>query len=477
MKPTPALSRRPGSGCGSRHTGRTERLPDWQKLQRASTPIQRPAAEIPETASKLDTLYAAGHSEDADERRAKQLCFRRLARSLPLELVATRNGTGAVIYASLRSQVKLNNAQPGADQQLPGRRLRFRKPVSHGGRRQHGPQFQPTGAGTRRKLSKGQRSTLAQSAVRGHCFQPLNCDNLAPNQHGSRISPYSSTQTAGNRCCSSPASAHCRQPRLKFPARPGILLKYAAPEKSLRLQLPRPQDHGPDAVPPAPDRSHGADHHLRQGAGRRQGPRRARARGEVELFRTRSAHLDRSMILFDPVNEIRYAAGRGDSYEDQQLWVSGARGQLQFHWRSQGSFQLIDYGLTRSQRQRQRRIHRTDRRAHLAILRELDYTTCPGEKPDWQLYGHASWSFKHEEGRGDRAGGESSHSRACPSCTRPISPFPSMTGAKPAFFIPACDPEAVTAASRSLCPGTGTSPPTTMRLLEPRYISPSGASC
>ena len=127
--------------------------------------------------------------------------------------------------------------------------------------------------------------------------------------------------------------------------------------------------------------------------------REGEAKGHVELFRA-DQHIATERLLFDPVNELLTVPGP-ISYQDQQVWIDGREGRYSFSEES-GYFSLIDYGLTGSSANGSAEwvelVGGSTSRLHT-----LDYTTCPGDKPDWQLHAR-ELELRHEEGMGSARG-------------------------------------------------------------------------
>lgn len=136
-------------------------------------------------------------------------------------------------------------------------------------------------------------------------------------------------------------------------------------------------------------------------------------------------------ILFDPVTETVTLPGRVD-YEDQQVWLNGQEGYYSFPDES-GKFSLIDYGLTGSS------ANGSAERAELTggdttQLYKLDYTTCPGDQPDWQLYAE-QLEIKHEEGWGVARGAKLIF-KGIPILYAPYFTFPIDDRRKSGFLYP-----------------------------------------
>ena len=199
-----------------------------------------------------------------------------------------------------------------------------------------------------------------------------------------------------------------------------------APEDE-RLVCPALQ-LGP-AVPPSPDRSRSPILIYAQelSAGKKE---EGEARGNVELFRA-DQHIATERVLYNPSTEVLTVPGAVD-YRDQQIWFQGHEARYSFLEES-GSFTRIHYGLTGSV------ANGSAERAELAggnrsILHELDYTTCPGDKPDWQLYAR-KLELRHEEGTGTARGAKLTF-KGVPVLYTPYFSFPIDDRRKSGFLYP-----------------------------------------
>lgn len=150
---------------------------------------------------------------------------------------------------------------------------------------------------------------------------------------------------------------------------------------------------GPE-LPPAPDRSREPIVVYARSLDASK-TRTGIAEGEVELFRA-DQHLVTERIFYDPVGEVVTIPGPLD-YRDQQVWIRGKDAQYDFLAES-GHFTQIEYGLTGSSAN-----GHADRAelegGRTSVLHELDYTTCPDERPDWQLSA-SRLEMRHDEGMG-----------------------------------------------------------------------------
>jgi len=107
----------------------------------------------------------------------------------------------------------------------------------------------------------------------------------------------------------------------------------------------------------------------------------AEARGQVELRRADQV-LNTELLRYDPINKTVMMPGRM-SYKDAVIYVSGESAEYSFLSES-GKFTNVEYGLTGSSAKGSAAEISIDSGNH-SILRELQFTTCPGEKPEWLL--------------------------------------------------------------------------------------------
>ena len=107
----------------------------------------------------------------------------------------------------------------------------------------------------------------------------------------------------------------------------------------------------------------------------------AEAREQVELRRADQL-LTTELLRYDP--ESKTVTMPGDvSYKDSVIHISGSSAQYSLLNES-GRFTEVDYGLTGSSAKGSAREILVDSGNH-SILRELQFTTCPDEKPEWLL--------------------------------------------------------------------------------------------
>jgi LPS-assembly protein len=182
-------------------------------------------------------------------------------------------------------------------------------------------------------------------------------------------------------------------------------------------------------MPPAPDRS-GAPIVIYAREMEAGSETEGEASGNVELFRA-DQHLTTERILFDPVKETVTVPGPLQ-YEDQQLWLRGAEANYNF-LEETGRFSKINYGLTGSS------ANGSAASAELvggntSVLRQLDYTTCPGDEPDWQIYAR-QLKLLHDEGRGTARGARLEF-KGVPILYAPWFSFPIDDRRKSGFLLP-----------------------------------------
>ena len=107
----------------------------------------------------------------------------------------------------------------------------------------------------------------------------------------------------------------------------------------------------------------------------------AEAREQVELERG-DQHLATELLRYDPENETVNMPGQM-SYQDAVIYMSGSSAQYSF-LNEAGTFTEVDYGLTGSSAKGSAAEVMIDSGNH-SLLRELQFTTCPGENPEWVL--------------------------------------------------------------------------------------------
>ena len=183
------------------------------------------------------------------------------------------------------------------------------------------------------------------------------------------------------------------------------------------------------AIPPTPDRSRSPVIIYAKELDASK-TREGEARGNVELLRL-DQHFRTEQVLFDPVKEIVTVPGVL-SYEDQQVWIIGEAGSYSFSDES-GEFSLVDYGLSSSSANGSAEYIQLIG-GHTSKLHEIDYTSCPGEEPDWQIYSR-ELELKHEEGQGV-ARGAKLFFKGVPILYAPWFTFPIDDRRKTGFLYP-----------------------------------------
>jgi LPS-assembly protein len=107
----------------------------------------------------------------------------------------------------------------------------------------------------------------------------------------------------------------------------------------------------------------------------------AEARDSVELSRADQL-LTTELLRYDPESKTVTMPGKM-SYKDSVMYMSGTNAQYSFLDES-GRFTDVDYGLTGSSAKGSASEVLVDSGNH-SLLRQLQFTTCPGEKPEWLL--------------------------------------------------------------------------------------------
>ena len=107
----------------------------------------------------------------------------------------------------------------------------------------------------------------------------------------------------------------------------------------------------------------------------------AEARGHVELQRADQL-LQTEVLLYDPATETVTMPGKVH-YEDSLLHISGSSANYSFLTEG-GRFTDANYGLTGSSANGSAAEVIIDSTNH-SLLRQLKFTTCSGEKPEWVL--------------------------------------------------------------------------------------------
>jgi len=107
----------------------------------------------------------------------------------------------------------------------------------------------------------------------------------------------------------------------------------------------------------------------------------AEARGQVELSRADQL-LTTGLLRYDPESKTVTMPG-ALFYKDSVIHVAGSSAQYSF-LDENGHFTQVDYGLTGSSARGNAAEVLVDSGNH-SVLRELQFTTCPGESPEWML--------------------------------------------------------------------------------------------
>lgn len=107
----------------------------------------------------------------------------------------------------------------------------------------------------------------------------------------------------------------------------------------------------------------------------------AEAREKVELFRA-DQRMATELLRYDPERETVTIPGKM-FYEDSVIHISSTSAQYNFPGEN-GSFIDVDYGLVGSSAKGSAAEVIFDSGNH-SVLRELQFTTCPGDDPEWEL--------------------------------------------------------------------------------------------
>ena len=183
------------------------------------------------------------------------------------------------------------------------------------------------------------------------------------------------------------------------------------------------------AMPPAPDRSQAPliieARELDAGQ-----TRAGEIRGDVELTRA-DQRIETERLMFDPVEQLITVPG-AIAYQDQQVWLQGSEARYDLVGEN-GHFSMVNFGLMGSS------AHGSARRAeleggHTSRLYDLDYTTCPGEKPDWRIE-MKELELRHDEGMGDARGAKLEF-KGVPLLYVPWFTFPIDDRRKTGFLYP-----------------------------------------
>lgn len=105
------------------------------------------------------------------------------------------------------------------------------------------------------------------------------------------------------------------------------------------------------------------------------------ARGEVELRRADQL-ISTDLLLYDPAKKTATMPGKM-YYEDSMLHLNSANANYSF-LDEQGHFTMVDYGLVGSSARGSAAELTLDSGNH-SLLRQMQFTTCAGESPEWLL--------------------------------------------------------------------------------------------
>lgn len=220
------------------------------------------------------------------------------------------------------------------------------------------------------------------------------------------------------------------------------------------------------AMPAVPDRSQSpVVLYARQLSAGQQ--KEGEARGNVELTRA-DQYMATELLLFDPVAELVTVPGPIE-YRDQQVWLRGEEARYSLIEES-GYFSAINYGVTGSSaRGYADWVELLG--GHTSRLHGLNYTTCPGEKPDWQLLAK-ELELQHEEGRGSARGAKLEF-KGIPILYVPWFTFPIDDRRKTGFLYPGIGHSSDQGLELSI-PWYWNIAPNQDMTLEPRWFSERG---
>jgi len=190
-----------------------------------------------------------------------------------------------------------------------------------------------------------------------------------------------------------------------------------------------PQPAMATMLPPAPDRTDASVILYAQelDASRAE---QGEARGNVELYRA-DQYLKAERILYAPQTETVTMPGEV-SYTDQQVWIKGTEAHYSFQEET-GRFSFIDYGLVGSSANGSAEFIELEG-GHTSRLHQLLYTTCPGDKPDWELSAR-ELELRHEQGVGVARGAKLVF-KGIPILYAPYFTFPIDDRRKSGFLYP-----------------------------------------
>jgi LPS-assembly protein len=156
----------------------------------------------------------------------------------------------------------------------------------------------------------------------------------------------------------------------------------------------------------------------------------AEARGLVELHRADQS-LSTEVLLYAPATQTITMPGKLQ-YEDSVLQIEGSHAEYSFLTES-GHFNVIDYGLTGSSANGSASEIIVNSGNH-SLLRQLRFTTCPGEDPEWVLTAD-ELELDFEEGIG-KAKGAKLEFFDIPILYLPYMTFPIDDRRKSGFLYP-----------------------------------------
>ena len=142
-------------------------------------------------------------------------------------------------------------------------------------------------------------------------------------------------------------------------------------------------------------------------------------------------HIATERLIYDPVEELVTVPGP-IAYDDQQVWLRGAEARYSLKEES-GHFSIIDYGITGTSANGHAEWAELEG-GHTSRLRSLNYTTCPGDRPDWQLLAK-ELELQHDEGVG-KAQGARLEFKGIPVFYVPWFTFPIDDRRKTGFLYP-----------------------------------------
>ena len=195
--------------------------------------------------------------------------------------------------------------------------------------------------------------------------------------------------------------------------------------------------------------------------------RESEIRGAVELFRA-DQHLQTESLLFDPVSSVVTVPGPV-FYRDSQVWIRGSEARVGLAEES-GYFSGINFGLTGST------ANGSASRAELfggvtSRLYDLEYTTCPSDRPDW-LFQMKELELRHDEGMGSARGAKLKF-KGVPILYMPWFTFPIDDRRRSGFLYPGLGYSSDTGFELSV-PWYWNIAPNQDATLEPRWFSERG---